>query len=105
MTSSTDPERTGLISSLAQPGGNVTGLTERSGSLAGKMLELFKEIIPKLGRLGVVIPISNRTGVPGGASKVFFTEIETAAKELWVQIIPLAVRNPDGYEATVGAAK
>jgi putative tryptophan/tyrosine transport system substrate-binding protein len=104
MTSSTDPERTGLISSLAQPGGNVTGLTESSGPLAGKMLELFKEIIPKLSRLAVVIPISSQAGVPGGASKVFLTEIETAAKELSVQIMPLGVR-PDGYEATVVAAK
>lgn len=69
------------------------------------MLELFKEIIPKLSRLAVVIPVSSRTGAPGGASKVFLTEIETAAKELSVQIIPLAVRGPDGYEAVVGAAK
>lgn len=69
------------------------------------MLELFKEIIPKLSRLAVVIPISNRTGVPGGASKVFLTEIETAAKELSVYLIPLAVRDPDGYEAAVLTAK
>src|SRR5215475_1675309 len=71
MTSSTDPERTGLIASLAQPGGNVTGVTEISGELAGKLLELFKEIIPKLSRLGIVLPTSSRTGVLSGATKVF----------------------------------
>lgn len=104
MTSSTDPEGTGLISSLAHPGGNVTGLTERSGALAGKQLELLKETIPRLSRLGVVLPVSSRTGAPGGASKVFVTEIETAARELSVQIIRLVVRGPDDYEEAVRAA-
>jgi putative ABC transport system substrate-binding protein len=104
MTSSTDPERTGLIVSLAQPGGNVTGLTESSGALAGKLVELFKEIIPKLSRLAVVLPTtSGLTGGLGGASKVFVTEIETAARELSVQIIPLVV-GPDDYEGAVRAA-
>jgi len=106
MTSSTDPERTGLISSLAQPGGNVTGVTESSGALAGKQLELFKEIIPKLSRLAIVLPISGRTDVLAGASKVFVTELEAPARELSVQIIPipLTVRGPDDYEDAVRAA-
>jgi putative tryptophan/tyrosine transport system substrate-binding protein len=101
MTSSTDPEGTGLISSLAQPGGNVTGLTERSGALAGKMLELLKEMIPKLSRLRMVL--SSRTGAIAEPSKVFVTELETAGKELSVHIIPLVVRGPDDYDDAVSS--
>jgi putative ABC transport system substrate-binding protein len=49
-----DPVEAGLIESLARPGGNVTGLTNLSGKLAGKRLELFKEAIPKLARVAVL---------------------------------------------------
>jgi putative tryptophan/tyrosine transport system substrate-binding protein len=48
MTSSTDPVATGLVASLARPGGNVTGLTNVGGELGGKLLELLKEITPSL---------------------------------------------------------
>ena len=56
MTSTTDPVGNGLIASLARPGGNVTGLTNISGELGGKLLELLKEIDPKLNRVALVIP-------------------------------------------------
>jgi putative ABC transport system substrate-binding protein len=104
MTSSTEPEGTGLISSLAQPGGNVTGLANLSAALAGKHLELFKEVIPKLSRLAIVLPISDKTGVLGRATKAYVTELEAPARELSVQIISLTVRGPDDYEGAVGAA-
>ena len=55
MTFSTDPVGQGLISSLARPGGNITGLTSVTGELGGKLLELLKEIIPKLTRLAIVL--------------------------------------------------
>ena len=45
-----------VIASLARPGGNVTGLTNISGELGGKLLELLKEIIPRLTRVAIVIP-------------------------------------------------
>ncbi len=54
MTTSTDPVGTGLIASLARPGGNVTGLSSNSQDLGGKNLALLKEIVPRLAR--VVIP-------------------------------------------------
>jgi putative tryptophan/tyrosine transport system substrate-binding protein len=52
MAESTDPVGTGLVASLARPGGNITGLTAAGGELAGKHLELLKEIVPRLSRVG-----------------------------------------------------
>jgi putative tryptophan/tyrosine transport system substrate-binding protein len=51
MANSTDPLGTGLVASLARPGGNVTGLTSNSPQLSGKRLELLKDIVPKLSRV------------------------------------------------------
>jgi len=59
-----DPVEAGYVESLARPGGNVTGLTNISGELGGKRLELFKEAVPKLARVAVLydpaIPASVR---------------------------------------------
>jgi putative tryptophan/tyrosine transport system substrate-binding protein len=49
-----DPVKTGLVESLAQPGGNVTGITNLATDLNGKRLELLKECVPKLGRVGIL---------------------------------------------------
>src|SRR5215469_12730088 len=54
MTNGTDPVGTGLVASLARPGGNVTGLTNISGELGGKGLQLLKEIVPKLNRVAIL---------------------------------------------------
>jgi len=59
MTFTTDPVGTGLVASLAQPGGNVTGLTNISGELGGKSLELLKEIVPKLNRVAILRTVSS----------------------------------------------
>jgi putative ABC transport system substrate-binding protein len=103
MTSSTDPERTGLIASLAQPGGNVTGVTEISGELAGKLLELLKEVIPRLTRVAIVFS-SQQTGELGVPSKLFLKEIDDPARALTIQITSLKVRGPEEYEGAVRAA-
>jgi len=106
MTSSTDPERTGLIASLAQPGGNVTGVTEISGELAGKLLELVKEVVPRLTRVAIVFTgqQTQQTGELAAASKLYVKEIEVPARALTVQIISLVVRGPEDYEGAVRAA-
>ena len=49
-----DPVRSGLVSSLANPGGNVTGLSLQAANLAGKRLEILRELIPQLRRLAII---------------------------------------------------
>src|SRR5262245_12529225 len=58
MTSSGDPVGIGLIASLSRPGGNVTGLTSFSAGLGGKLLELLKEVVPRLARVAIPMPAS-----------------------------------------------
>jgi putative ABC transport system substrate-binding protein len=99
MTSATDPVGNGLIASLARPGGNVTGLTSIGGELGGKLLELLKEIDPRLTRVAIVIP-----GGPARANKLFVKETEIIARALKVQLTSMVVRGPDDYESAVRAA-
>lgn len=100
MTFSTDPVGQGLISSLARPGGNLTGLTSVTGELGGKLLELLKEIIPKLTRLAIVLQGDSPV------NELFLKEAEGSARALGVQLIPSVVRGPKDYEGAVrGASK
>jgi putative ABC transport system substrate-binding protein len=54
-----DPVATGLVSSLAKPGGNVTGLATLNEELEGKRLEIFKQVVPKLSRVAVLLNPAN----------------------------------------------
>ena len=92
MTNGTDPVGTGLVANLARPGGNVTGLTNISGELGGKSLELLKEIVPKLNRVAIL-----RTAA-GAADDVFVKETEVPARALGVQLIPVVVQGSDDFE-------
>ncbi|HSE90846.1 MAG TPA: ABC transporter substrate-binding protein [Candidatus Binatia bacterium] len=64
MTSSVDPVAQGLIVSLARPGGNITGLAGFTDELAGKRLEILKEVLPKSTRFGVISGTGGRGGEP-----------------------------------------
>jgi putative ABC transport system substrate-binding protein len=92
MTSSTDPVGTGLVASLARPGGNVTGLTNIGGELGGKLLELLKEVTPRLSRAAIL----GTAG--GGADEVFAKEIEGPARALGVQLIRLGLQSADDID-------
>src|SRR5437870_10727587 len=65
MMTTQDPVATGLVDSLARPGGNVTGITRLTRELSGKRLELLKEVVPGISRVGVLWDTSN---VPGFAT-------------------------------------
>ena len=99
MTSSTDPVRTGLIASLARPGGNLTGLTSVSGELGGKLSKSAEEIVPGLSR--VVIP----GPPPGSPTRDFFMqETDIPARSLKIQIVESPVLGPKDYESVFRVA-
>jgi putative ABC transport system substrate-binding protein len=100
MVVAVDPVATGLVDSLARPGGNVTGLTRLTRELSGKRLELLKESVPALSRVGVLWE-----NAPGPA--IGFKEYETPARTLQLQLQSLEVRgpNPDLEGAFQAAAK
>jgi putative ABC transport system substrate-binding protein len=93
-----DSVETGLVASLARPGGNITGLTLISSQLSGKRLELLKEVVPRLSRVAV---ISTPTAVGFPAQ---MTETKVAARALGVQLQPLEVRGAEDFETVFEAA-
>jgi len=98
MAQSNDPVAARLVASLAQPGGNVTGLSLKSPELAGKRLELFKEAVPGLSRVALLWNPRD----PALAAVV--TETEAAARVLKVKILPITIRMPKDYEKALRAA-
>jgi putative ABC transport system substrate-binding protein len=89
MASGADPVETGLVASLARPGGNITGLTNLTPELLGKRLELLKEVVPKITRFAFLNePLStpNRSGFKGA---------EVAAQALGVKLQLIEVRTPN----------
>lgn len=98
MAASGDPIGTGLVASLARPGGNITGLTHLSPALSGKRLELLKEAFPKVSRVAVLWNGAN----PDKASD--FRETEAAARALGVQLQSLEVRGADDFESAFRSA-
>jgi putative ABC transport system substrate-binding protein len=79
-TAIADPVPSGLVDSLARPGGNITGFTEISAVLAGKRLELLKETTPKLSRVAVLWNPKN----PGNTQQ--WKESQLAARELGLEL-------------------
>ena len=94
-----DPVGSGFVSSLARPGGNITGLSSLSPGLSAKQLELLKEIIPRLSRVAVLGSLIH----PGTAQSL--QEMEFAARALKVQLQYLDVVDPKHIEPAFGAAR
>ena len=87
-----DPVGAEIISSLAQPGGNITGLTTQSPDLVAKRLQLLKEVIPHLSRVAVLWNASN----PANAGP--WREAQAAARALGVALLSEEVRGPADFE-------
>ena len=98
MAQDTDPIGSGFIASLARPGGNITGLAALAPEMAGKQLELLKEIIPKLSRVAIV---GNST-VPGDAQALRETVLAAASYEIYLRYLDL--RGPNDIDAVFQAA-
>jgi putative ABC transport system substrate-binding protein len=84
-----DPVGTGLIASLARPGGNVTGLSIQQIDLASKRLELLREIVPGLRRLAIMANI----GFPDAVLEM--REVQSTAKMLGLEIVALEIRQAE----------
>ena len=92
MASADDPVLSGLVENLARPGGNITGMSQMGPELAGKRLELLKEIIPRLSRLAVL------WNPQGAISTLNWKEIQLPVRQLGVQLHSLEVRSPDDFD-------
>jgi ABC-type uncharacterized transport system substrate-binding protein len=93
-----DPVDAGLVESLARPGGNVTGVTNLTGELGGKRLELFKEAVPKVARVAILHD-------PATAASVHQVKevLPAAARALGLTIKPWEVQGTDGFERVFAA--
>ena len=98
MASDADPVGSGVVASLARPGGNITGLSTLAPEISGKRLELLKEIVPKLSRVAVLA--SSTT--PGNAHQL--KETELAARALGVQLQYLDIRGAKDIDPAFRAA-
>src|SRR5262245_3131277 len=84
-----DPVATGLVESLARPGGNVTGLSLQATDLAGKRIELLREVVPNLRRLGIMGNVSNRVVV------LEIGEVQAAARTLGLDVVTSEFRKAE----------
>jgi ABC-type uncharacterized transport system substrate-binding protein len=99
MAYESDPVGSGSVTSLARPGGNITGLTSSAGELNGKRLELLKEAVPKLSRVAVI----QNPGMSNAAQAL--KDAQIAAQSLKLTIQPLEVQGPNDLEGVFAAAK
>jgi putative tryptophan/tyrosine transport system substrate-binding protein len=94
-----DPVGGGLVASLARPGGNVTGLSSQAPDLAGKRLELFREVVPRLRRLAILVDV----GYP--AAVIEMGEVQAAARTLGIEVAPLEIRRAEDIAPALEALK
>lgn len=87
-----DPVGSGVVATLAHPGGNTTGITDASVELTGKRLDLLKELLPRLKRVAVL-------GYPADALwKPVWTEAQASAQQLHIEIVPVQIATPHDFD-------
>jgi putative tryptophan/tyrosine transport system substrate-binding protein len=98
-----DPVGDNLVTSLARPGGNVTGLSNQAPDLAGKRIELLRKVVAGVGRLAIVANVSSPNAV------LEMREAEVAARKLGLEVAPFEVRRAEdiapAFEALKGRAE
>jgi putative ABC transport system substrate-binding protein len=94
-----DPVAAGVATSLARPGGNVTGVSAVHADVTGKRLQLLKELIPKLSKIALLV----RATSPAAAQYV--KEAQDAARILRVELQVLGVRDPSEFDVAFGSAQ
>ena len=99
MAAAGDPLGSGLVASLARPGGNVTGMSLMAPDLGGKRLELLKELLPRVARVAVLWNAAN----PYPA--IVFKETQAAGQTLAIEVQSLEVRAPDDFDGVFEVAR
>jgi putative ABC transport system substrate-binding protein len=94
-----DPVGVGVVASLARPGGNITGMSIQQTDTAGKRIELLREAVPRLAKLGVMA----NAGAPGAVLEM--REVVTTARGLGLEAIPIEVRQADDIFASIEQLK
>jgi putative ABC transport system substrate-binding protein len=94
-----DPVGEGLVASLAHPGGNITGLSNQQPDLAGKRLEILRDIIPGLGRLAVLSNANNRTAT------LSLGEVQLAARKLGLEIVSADIKRAEDVAPAIESVK
>ena len=94
-----DPVASGLVASLAKPGGNVTGLSIQAADLASKRLEILREIVPSLRQLAVMANAGNAQPV------LEAKETQAAARALGLEVVPLEIRRAEDITPAIQALK
>ena len=94
-----DPVATGLVASLRRPGGNVTGLSNQSADIAGKRIELLREVVPSLHRLAIMANIGSSIGV------LEMNDARAAARRLGLDVITLEIRQAADIAPAIEALK
>ena len=95
----TEPVSTGLITSLARPGRNVTGLSMQSTELAGKRLELLREVVPALRRVAILAH-------PGNPAAVLeMSEVQASARAIGLPVVTLGVERAEDIAPAFEACK
>ena len=90
-----DPVSSGLVSSLARPGGNITGLSNMGPETAGKAVELFRDMLPSVRRVGVL------ANPDDAFTKPFLEQVQLAGRVVGVEIAPAMVRGSDDVDAAL----
>jgi putative ABC transport system substrate-binding protein len=98
-TTVADPIGAGLVVSLSKPAGNVTGLSIQQTDIAGKRLELLREVVPGLDRLAILANVGNPANV------LELAEVQTAARTLGVQVATLEIRRAEDIGPAFAALK
>jgi putative ABC transport system substrate-binding protein len=94
-----DPVGAGLVASLAQPGGNVTGLSIQANELAGKRLEFARELVPQLHRLAIMFNVGNAQPV------LEMGETQAAARMLGLEVAPLVIQRAEDIAPAIQGLK
>ena len=90
-----DPVGTGLVTSLARPGGNVTGMSTQHNDLVGKRIELLREVVPELRKLAIM----------GDVSTAELQDVEAAARAAGLDAVRLELRRAEDIAPSFGVAK